>query len=101
MWMEMQQGVERRRTQEDRRRAQVDMRQVAVARRIVEVTLRRRALEEQASAQPEEAETSAELLGVLAREWLTLNAQFRSLERQQQEIRERRVSERRSGPRSD
>jgi hypothetical protein len=101
MWMEMQQGVERRHAQEDRRRAQVDMRQVVVARRIVEVTLRRRALEEQASAQPEGAETSAELMGILAREWLTLNTQFRVLERQQQAIRDRRVRERRSDPRSD
>jgi hypothetical protein len=100
MWMEMQR-VERRHTEEDRRRAQVDMRQVAVARRIVEVTLRRRSLEEQASAQPEGAETSAELLGILAREWLTLNAEYRVLERQQQEIRDRRVKERRSDPRSD
>src|SRR5258708_7560838 len=92
--METQQIPEQRRTQDDRRRAEVDMRQVAVARKMVELTLQRRALEEHVSTEPRQAELQAEQLGALAQQWLTLDLQFKALERQQQAITERRMRER-------
>jgi hypothetical protein len=98
--MEIRQGDDRRRAQDDRRRALVDMRQVELARKIVALTLKRRALEEQISGNPQMAEANAEQLGQLAREWLMLDLQFKAAERQQQAIKDRRAAERRSGDRS-
>src|SRR5437879_3415117 len=96
MMMETRQTREQRQAREDRRRAEVDMRQVAVARKMVELTLQRRALEDRVSAEPQEAELKAEQLGALAQRWLTLDLQFKALERQQLAITERRVRDRRS-----